>query len=276
MGQLTATRFRVTNYRNIDDSDWIPLEQVAAFVGRNESGKSALLKAVHKFNPATPEPFSPQHEFPRDRYTREFKDAKDWPVCSVLFQIGSELRASLAALAGDGTGPATVTYTRYYDGHFDVRFDPPPQDDLPKGDEVITALQTFRAGVMRLAAPTPEQEDEVNKIRTDLLAWADNWKAKFASFPNVRVEPAATQLKTLRNESNSQANPHTAALITQLQGGLDVLLKRAQAAPLQNRLDELTKKHLPVFIYFDRYGVLDSAIYLPRFVEDLKAHPTSD
>ena len=63
---LKAVRYRVQNFRNIDDSDWIPLEPVTAFVGRNESGKTALLKALHKFKPATPEPYSPQPEFPRD------------------------------------------------------------------------------------------------------------------------------------------------------------------------------------------------------------------
>ena len=50
---LKAIRFRVYNFRNIDDSGWIPLEKVTAFVGRNESGKTALLKALHKFNPAS-------------------------------------------------------------------------------------------------------------------------------------------------------------------------------------------------------------------------------
>ena len=34
---ITAARFRVQNFRNIDDSGWIPLEKVTAFVGRNES-----------------------------------------------------------------------------------------------------------------------------------------------------------------------------------------------------------------------------------------------
>jgi AAA15 family ATPase/GTPase len=69
-----AVRYRVENFRNINDSDWIPLERVTAFVGRNESGKTTLLKALHKFNPAMPEPYNPQREFPRDRYTREFKN----------------------------------------------------------------------------------------------------------------------------------------------------------------------------------------------------------
>ena len=62
--KLIAKRFRVLNYRNIDDSGWIPLERVTAFVGRNESGKTALLKALHKFNPAVKESYSARREFP--------------------------------------------------------------------------------------------------------------------------------------------------------------------------------------------------------------------
>ena len=69
---MKALRFRVQNFRNIEDSGWIELDQVTAFVGRNESGKTALLKTLHKFNPASDEPYNPQKEFPRDRYTRDY------------------------------------------------------------------------------------------------------------------------------------------------------------------------------------------------------------
>ena len=44
--KLIVKQFRVMNYRNINDSGWIPLERVTAFVGRNEAGKTALLKSV--------------------------------------------------------------------------------------------------------------------------------------------------------------------------------------------------------------------------------------
>ncbi len=83
--KLTATRFQVLNYRNIDDSGWIPLERVTAFVGRNEAGKTALMKALHKFNPTTEESYDAQREFPRDRFTAEYRDGKDWPVGRVEF-----------------------------------------------------------------------------------------------------------------------------------------------------------------------------------------------
>ena len=34
---LKAIGYRVQNFRNIDDSDWIKLERVTAFVGRNQN-----------------------------------------------------------------------------------------------------------------------------------------------------------------------------------------------------------------------------------------------
>ena len=80
--KLTARQFRVLNFRNIDDSGWIPLEKVTCFVGRNESGKTTLLKALHKFNPAEPEPYEPQ----RDCFTAEYRDDREWPVCKVEFE----------------------------------------------------------------------------------------------------------------------------------------------------------------------------------------------
>ncbi len=89
--KLIPTQFKVTNYRNIDDSDWIPLERVTALVGRNESGKSALLKALHKFNPATTEHYNPQREFPRDRFTRDYKNGSDWQVCAVEFRALTDI-----------------------------------------------------------------------------------------------------------------------------------------------------------------------------------------
>lgn len=41
---------RITNFRSIVDSDWIPLspDGITAFVGQNESGKTSILEAIHK------------------------------------------------------------------------------------------------------------------------------------------------------------------------------------------------------------------------------------
>ncbi len=46
--------FQVRLFRNIIDSGEIPVKSVTALVGKNESGKSAILQALHHLNPAKP------------------------------------------------------------------------------------------------------------------------------------------------------------------------------------------------------------------------------
>jgi len=43
--------FRVQNYRSIIDSGEISVSRITALLGRNESGKSNLLRALHSLNP---------------------------------------------------------------------------------------------------------------------------------------------------------------------------------------------------------------------------------
>ena len=43
---MRLKQFRVTNFRNINDSGWIDLAGTTALVGRNESGKTNLLHAL--------------------------------------------------------------------------------------------------------------------------------------------------------------------------------------------------------------------------------------
>ena len=126
--KLTATQFQVLNYRNIDDSGWIPLERVTAFVGRNEAGKTALLKALHKFNPATEEAYNAQREFPRDRFTAEYRDGGDWPVCRVEFELSDEFRKELGERLNSVEIPQKAILTRYYDGS--MEYEPPCQSEV--------------------------------------------------------------------------------------------------------------------------------------------------
>jgi AAA15 family ATPase/GTPase len=44
--------FRITNFRSINDSGDVEVSKITALLGRNESGKSNLLRALHCLNPA--------------------------------------------------------------------------------------------------------------------------------------------------------------------------------------------------------------------------------
>ena len=44
--------FEIKNFRSVTDSGRIDVSRITAMLGRNESGKSNLLRALHSLNPA--------------------------------------------------------------------------------------------------------------------------------------------------------------------------------------------------------------------------------
>ncbi len=276
---MKALRFRVQNFRNINDSGWILLEQVTAFVGRNESGKTTLLKAFHKFNPATPEPYDPQKEFPRDRYTRDYvaKGSKggDWPVCSVAFAISDNLNAKISEVLEPGQQPPIeAILTRYYDGSLSIEYSPSIEDNLLTPEPILTALNKFASSARRLQAPTPDQEEATAPQRKVMAEWAISWQDRLKANHDLRNERGVELLTSLRNEVEGKSNPQTADMVETLQEAITSVRDVAVKGSVVSLINDLVKENIPVLIYFDNYGILDSAIWLPRFLQDLQNKPT--
>ena len=62
-------RYKVYNFRSIEESDWIEIANNSCLVGTNEAGKTNLLIALWKLNPANKEPIVPLDDFPRHLYS---------------------------------------------------------------------------------------------------------------------------------------------------------------------------------------------------------------
>ena len=62
---MKLKRFRVQNFRNVTDSGWVEMDDILTLVGKNESGKTSILKALWKFNPFEEQPYSLDREWPR-------------------------------------------------------------------------------------------------------------------------------------------------------------------------------------------------------------------
>lgn len=271
--KLTVTRFRVLNYRNIDDSGWIPLERVTCFVGRNESGKTTLLKALHKFNPAIEEPYNPQREFPRDRFTAEYPDDGKFPVCQVEVQLSEEFHQELSEKIDSEKVPQKAILTRYYNDSLEFKYDSEISDDPVDPGQLVTALDDFAKGARRLEAPEKDQEEETQSLRTNLAKWAGEKKQVASQLSNLQTDKGIELLEQVRQESEGYAGPTSANLVEGLQGTVQELLSRANTTPIRDQVDKAIKSALPVFIYFENYGTLDSAVYLPRFIQDLREKP---
>ena len=86
--------FRVQNYRSINDSGEIAVSRITALLGRNESGKSNLLRALHSLNPIDGfEALKPIKDFPRHRSLGECSDTT--PMLSTTWVLSDDDRANL-------------------------------------------------------------------------------------------------------------------------------------------------------------------------------------
>ena len=61
---MKLKRFRVTNFKSVHDSGWISCDEITTLVGVNESGKSNLLLALWKLNPARGGEIDSLHDLP--------------------------------------------------------------------------------------------------------------------------------------------------------------------------------------------------------------------
>ena len=102
---MRITRARVNNYKSIDDSSWVNMEDVTALVGKNESGKTAFLQALRKINSIAGEDdvFSIM-DYPRKGYIRYKKIHDENPavVVEAEFQLTSDEIKELETAFGEG------------------------------------------------------------------------------------------------------------------------------------------------------------------------------
>jgi len=165
---------RVENFKCVDDSTEFRIGSLTALVGKNESGKTALLKALYRVNPILPvDGDFVDTEYPRRRWAayRQRKAAEPDRVVTATWRLDEADLAAVADLLGPDALPAgTVAVTRGYDNQLrwqiDVderrvvsnlmrtaKLDTGELRSLWGATTVAELLQTLRG----LEAPTPAQ-----------------------------------------------------------------------------------------------------------------------
>ena len=111
---------RVTNFRCVEDSGEFGLEQVTCLVGKNESGKTSLLKAIQGINPWNPQDrgFDKERDYPR-RFLLDYEqrhDGEEAAIVTAKWKLDQEDKAALAAIFGDTTNHLDEFYSvKYYE-----------------------------------------------------------------------------------------------------------------------------------------------------------------
>ena len=255
--------FRVRNYRCIDDSGEAPVEHIKALVGKNESGKTSILKALHKFNPATPEPFNGLKEFPRRRF-HEYEDKAT--VVELKVSLDHDEMDELAQIDPRLAEVSGASVTRDYAGRYAVELLPDIQTPSPNLKGVFPLLIQLRGTIDRLDDTTLGREGGVRWKLLDALSRVGTGIAEETDLSNASSSREAfirqlQEIQVLLEKSTDEGSKKTIRDIVRL------ILNTIDWPSIDTRINKYIVEKLPVFVYFENYAILSGRIHLPSFVE---------
>ena len=257
--------FRVKKFRNIEDSGEVELlDALTCVVGKNQAGKSALLRALHKFNPHLPDPYDMRSEWPRGQRTqRNNKQA----VCEVRFTLSPEEVKKLAEITGQEVSDENVVVTKDYEGNYEIEF---PEDStlFPS----VLHPTSIDGICQNLPEPTEPVGENFRAVATECILEAKQY-AKDGRFKELthRVRPRhAAALKKQLTESNIEPQrANESQFIEDYKAKLTKVKARlvAESTKHQKAHDYIVSQ-LPTFIYMDDYKAFQGRANL----EGLKEH----
>ena len=247
---MKLVKFKVENYRNINDSGCIEVDDIACIVGKNESGKTSLLQALWKFNPFKKIPYSLEREWPRGR-RRERSDEAN--VCTCWFVFDQEEQNILTEIDSCFDGVKEVIISKNYGGKRYYKF---VSVDFPSDFSWVVSTLKKHLGTL------PDQASDHLK---------QNYQEGFEQFlANISEDDPGSYVISELNDflAEIEISPDTEEQDTD-QEVLEMLedkesavtSKLEQQSPRRNAI-ETVRQWLPTFIYMDDYRVFSGRAQL--------------
>ncbi len=251
---MRLNEFRVQKYKTITDTGWVKVRpDVTCLLGKNESGKSAVMQAIWKFKNAGGTGYDFLYDYPKERYSKD--RGTDPIVVSLRFALEPADRDGLTA-AGLPT-PEAVEVSTTYAGRRSYSFDLAPSPiAIPP---VVLDLQQ----ALQAEGPDEAAETILAQARTEVQPLSAGIQDAAA------VRDSARKLKLLL--------PQVAAVLGDLQpqylAAIESLASIRLPEETRVAVEQWTEAHLPTFIYFDDYGRLETRINLRTFLAHRGATP---
>src|ERR1700722_2496255 len=151
--RLNLKSYHVYNFRSVDDSGQIDVDNVTALIGTNESGKTNLILPLWKLKPAKDGAIVPMADFPRKKFN-DYRNLKDKPTfIEAVFGLPSDLAEKLAKLTGYPAAMfSEVQFRKQLDGKLYLNFIAATPTREMASQEAVSVLDAARA---ELDAATP-------------------------------------------------------------------------------------------------------------------------
>ena len=238
---MKLLRVEIDHFKNILNSEPIVIQpDVTCVVGKNESGKTAVLQALHRFNPAQPNvSFNAQRQYPAwlEKQHRKQKDIdKHSPVVAHFLLEESECAVIESCLGAGALKSQQLKISRTYANTFDW---------APELNEPVVIAHMIRDVPMAgVAAPT--SLSELAKLIDHLGSVAHDDEAKTAFDRELSTRLAAARTKMLGDKKTIS----------------DVLWL-------------IIEPDLPEFFYFDDYSQLPGSVKIRELLAKNKKDLTA-
>ena len=152
---MVLKQYRVYTFRSVHDSGWIECDNVTTLVGVNEAGKSNLLLALWKLNPAS----GGEIEYLKDMPVSQLSVLRDQQETVKFIDANFEVDVESASKISEEVGCVlnegdTFTISRYYDGHYELSF---PDGNWPE-DITVEADEEVNEADQEVADDAPKEE----------------------------------------------------------------------------------------------------------------------
>jgi energy-coupling factor transporter ATP-binding protein EcfA2 len=266
---VRLVQFQVKDFRSVDTSGWLTVDEVTALIGVNESGKTNLLLPLWKLNPAREGAIEPTSDYPKPKFGEIRAAPQNYWFIEAEFVLGP-VAQSVGQLAGlPLTEASRVRVKRYFDGSYRIVFPEHDSSATVPADEIGALVTKHRSAILATTAMKSE-ETFCKQVATAL-------NGTLADLKDARpLTPKALAAIRDRIKQTLPAEPEEASTIVPLVGGLIAALdqkhSKIQAGPANERagVKEAVLQALPKFVYYSNYGNLDSEIYLPHVVQNLE------
>ena len=263
------TKFRVQNFRSIEDSGWIDAENVTCLVGTNESGKTNLLLALWKLNPANNEPIAPLIDYPRKKYHNYSSTKGEEIFISAQFDFDSSVAEKLSQTTGwHQSLVKEIVVSRKYNGDYEYQYS---QNKLSSfdGKDLLRVFELLLDKFNDSELQSKEEKTDLDKINS----FIESEKSKIVSVKNysqsdiIQIKNSFEQFL----ETNYKRKVNINAFFT------DNFFKEVKKVikafddngiKITTECIDIIKDNLPTFVYYSDYGNLDSEIYLPHVIDN--------
>jgi hypothetical protein len=265
---MKLTSFRVKNFRSIDDSTWVDVNDITNIIGVNESGKSNILLALWKLNPATDDgKINLLADLPRERYA-ELKDSCQKMNFIETYWDLSEDEGLLEKLVEYGPFEEEEFYTlyfcRHYSGRYFFKFPNLNIQEKRPSKKIQAALHQFLDSSSKDNIP----EELPAEQREALISCVKKLYSNIAKTEPLTKEAAINLYNELSAFSEVNYGDSFDTLLDICETEKTILTKK-DIIYSGDFFSKTLKPAIPHFVYYSNYGNLDSEIYLPTVINDM-------